>query len=188
MASAIKDIKKWLKRQDTHPAITSIITRILYKYTQDSIESLEEWNFDNEPDNNRLAALIKDQAEIGWDNFFKGRLAKGWGELQDTHFSSLDLPECQAYDKTGNWWAANLIWQVVYFSLNTWQIRNDILHKDKMDTEYKKERKELYKRARWWYRQAVILGTKMKKYFKKTALERQKGSNLQIADWIDTLD
>ena len=37
MATAIQDIKKWLKRQDTHPAITSIVTRILYKFTQDSI-------------------------------------------------------------------------------------------------------------------------------------------------------
>ena len=76
----------------------------------------------------------------------------------------------------------------MYFSLNTWQIRNDILHKDRVDTEYKTERRELCKRTRWWYRQAVILGTKMKKYFKKTALERQKGSNLQIADWNDTLE
>ena len=47
-----------------------------------------------------------------------------------------------------------------------------------MDTEYKKERKELCKRARWWYHQAAVrLGTKMKKYFKKTTLERQKDIN-----------
>ena len=42
--------------------------------------------------------------------------------------------------------------------------------------------------TRWWYRQAVHLGTKMKKYFKQTALERQKGSNQKIADWMDTLE
>ena len=44
----IRDIRKWLKRQDTAPVLISIIIRILYKVTQDKAEELGEWNFTNE--------------------------------------------------------------------------------------------------------------------------------------------
>ena len=183
----IRGIRKWLKRQDTAPVLISIIIRILYKATQDKTEELGEWNFTNERDEASLRAIVDDQEEIGWSNFFKGRMAKEWGVVQGQYYNTLDLPESQAY-KTGVWWTANLIRQITYFSLNQWQIRNDFLHKEKVETVYNQERSELRKRMRWWYRQESKMSRAMKKYFKKTFLERGKECNQNLACWIDTLE
>ena len=186
-ASHIKNITKWLRNQDTAPALVGIVSRILYKFTQREPTALDTWNFGNEPNQAELNTLVDDQKEIGWDNFFRGRMATGWSKIQSDHYATLDMPECQAY-KTGSWWTSNLIRQVIYFSLNSWQIRNDVLHKDKVATEYKRERDELCARGRFWYRNASKLGKRMQKYFKRTTLEREKDSNQQIACWIDTLE
>ena len=106
----------------------------------------------------------------------------------ETAFSvCLDLPECQAY-KTGVWWTANLIRQITYFSLNQWQIHNDLLHKDKAEKIYNQERSKLHCRVHWWYRQESKMSRAMKKYFKKIAIERGKECNQNLACWIDTLE
>ena len=187
MASNIKSISKWMRQQDTAPALVGIATRILYKFTQGDPAALDTWNFDNEPNGDALRELVADQKDIGWDNFFRGRIALGWSKLQNDQYSTMELPEGQAY-KTGTWWASNLIRQIIYFSLNSWQIRNDVLHKDKVETEYKRERTELCARGRFWYRNANNLGRRMQKYFKRPPLDREKDSNQQLACWLDTLE
>ena len=123
MDYAIKDIRKWLINADTAPALTGIMMRIIYKYTQCQEQVLSDWSFHNERDAMLLDTLVQEQEAIGWENFFKGRISKTWSLIQDKHFTSLDLPDCQAY-KTGTWWASNVIRQLIYLSLNTWQIRN----------------------------------------------------------------
>ena len=188
MQSAIRDVTKWLTKQGTAPALTSILTRILYKYTQGKTAELNTWNFDNEPNSEDLYELVQDQKEIGWDNFFKGRISKRWGDIQDRFFVALDLPDCQAY-KTGLWWASNVIRQIIYFSLNSWQIRNDALHKDKVQTTYNEERKELRCRVRWWYNQEKKMeSATMKNYFKKSMLSRAKDTNQSLSCWIDSVE
>ena len=114
-------------------------------------------------------------------------MAKSWQYIQGRHFESLDLPESQVY-KTGLWWTANLIRQVSYFSLNTWQIRNDALHSDKKERVYNEDRSELCKRMRWWYNKAPRMSIKMQKYFRKSALVRGRECNQNIACWIDTFE
>ena len=114
-------------------------------------------------------------------------MAKSWQYIQGRHFESLDLPESQVY-KTGLWWTANLIRQVTYFSLNTWQIHNDSLHSDKKERLYNEDRSELCKRMRWWYNKAPRMGEKMQKYFRKSALVRGRECNQNIACWIDTFE
>ena len=187
MANAIKDIKKWLSRANTAPALVGIIMRILYKYTQRQLQALGEWSLQNESNSGQLEQLVQEQELIGWDNFFKGRISKHWSTLQEQHYSTLDLPECQAY-KTGKWWASHVIRQLIYFSLNAWQIRNDTLHKDKVQSIYNSERSELRKRIRWWYSNSSKFSRKMQKYFKKTMLERNNDSNQSLACWIDTVE
>jgi len=127
-----------MRNQDTAPALVGIATRILYKFTQGDTTALDTWNFENEPNRDALNDLVADQKEIGWDNFFRGRISIGWSKLQGDQYATMDLPECQAC-KTGTWWASTFIRQLIYFSLNTWQIRNDVLHKDKVATEYKRK-------------------------------------------------
>ena len=70
--------------------------RVMYKYTQRQEQVLSDWSFQNEHNAALLEQLVQEQETIGWENFFKGRLSKTWSLLQDKHYASLELPECQA--------------------------------------------------------------------------------------------
>ena len=109
---AIRDITRWLKKQDMAPVLVCIVTCILHKFTQRKSDKLEVWNFTNEQNSVQLNALVCDQAEIGWENFFKGRVTKEWSSIKGNHYDSLDLPKCTAY-KTGKWWTSDLICQII---------------------------------------------------------------------------
>ena len=55
------DVKRWLQRQDTAPALTAIIIRVLHKFTQGQVETLDQWNFANEPNTDLLDSVMEDQ-------------------------------------------------------------------------------------------------------------------------------
>ncbi len=96
MVNNIKHISKWLRNQDSASALVSIVSRILYKITQGDLPALTHWNFDNEPNRVELEQLVADQRDIGWDNFFWGRMALGWSKIQGDHYSDMELPDCLA--------------------------------------------------------------------------------------------
>lgn len=73
----------------------------IVKFTQGQMEQLDQLNFNNETIRDPLQILIVDRKEIRQDNSFKGRMTKGWSEIQGTHFDTLDLPDCQAYIQDG---------------------------------------------------------------------------------------
>ena len=81
----------------------SIVSCIPHKITQNKPEELGEWNFENELNKVQLQELVEDQLEIGWDNFFKGLMAKSWKDIQECHYATLDLPKCQAYSGHQTW-------------------------------------------------------------------------------------
>lgn len=178
MATAIKDITRYMQQNDTLLELASMLKSIFHKYMQHQTDQLNNWNAE------KLGQVIQDQIDIGWDNFFKGRILKGWSEVQNGNYKALDLPKCQAY-KTGSWWVSWLIRQIVWFSLNSWQFWEDARYKDRVDLEYKQEhKKKLCKQGRYWYRycNAGALGQKMQK------IEwSNKDSNQSISCWLDSL-
>lgn len=162
---AVKDIKRWLARNETAPAlITSVVTRIMYKFMQRQQSDLDEWSVQNKHNSSQLDKLISEQKNIDWSIFFKGRISRQWSNIQSRHYESPDLPASQAY-KTGKWWASNLMRQVIYFSLNAWQIRNDVLHKDRLESNYEAERGKLRTHVRLWYSKAHKFSWKMQQIF-----------------------
>ena len=108
-----------------------------------------EWNFPEDADHEGFTQALAEQQQIGWNNFFKGRISKTWTETQQREYSrqsqhridSNDEPLLKHY--SGNWWAANLIKQVVFMSLNLWQSRNDALHSDKIMNDYNNQHRTL---------------------------------------------
>ena len=63
-----------------------------------------------------------------------------------------------------------MIQQLIYFSLNAWQIRNDFLHKDKVETEAAVLRQMLQREMEDWYQRSATLGPTFTKYFRITLL------------------
>jgi len=52
---------------------------------------------------------------------------------------------------SGQWWASNLIKQIIYYSLNEWQIRNNKLHADLTENQYNTDRTKLQHEVQEWY-------------------------------------
>jgi len=138
----LKSIQKWMENVHTHPVIRVVLHQQM-KAWLDEIENdtiitdLNEEEYEEE-----VQAAIEEQNSIGWDQFFKGRITKKWSEIQQKVYSKINA-ERKKQNKTplskafsGQWWAAKVINQVVYYSLNAWQIRNNHLHKEKEQEEH----------------------------------------------------
>ena len=123
--------KKWMQHNDTAPVLLPVMMRILRKCLYRQPEGLANWNFRHEKYKTDLEQLVHDQKEIGWYSIFKGRICTMWKKIQSRHLGTMKDKENQSSYKNANWWAAGIIQQLIYYSLNVWQIRNDYLHKEK---------------------------------------------------------
>ncbi len=119
---------------------------------------------------------------------FKGRFSILWRELQLQYMSRTENPEAPRPEyQTAEYWASHMIQQVVYFSLNSWQIRNDKLHEDKKQNAYNSRRRELKSKVRSWYMVSSTLGKRFDSLFKITCLARQQHSNQMMESWLATV-
>ena len=110
-----------------------------------------------------------------------------WKEIQGRHFEAMKDKDNQPAYKNADWWAAGIIQQLTYYSLNAWQIRNDYLHKEKEQQERNKVRRKLQREMEDWYEQAPALAKKYDKYFKLPLLQRKTHSTKQLQSWLSTL-
>jgi len=91
---------------------------------------------------------------------------------------------------SGQWWAAKLIKQVVYYSLNAWQIRNNhLLHKEKEQAEYYKEREQLKQQVTEWYaiQNDEIFQPNDAQYFNTPQLERRNNTSERMKKWCTAI-
>jgi hypothetical protein len=69
--------------------------------------------------------MQSEQEEIGWDQWFKGRFFKMWGEIYDIDLWTTEHHLC--YKSPQNW-ATTMIEEFIRFILYTWTVRNKIEH------------------------------------------------------------
>ena len=69
-----------------------------------------------------IQGALDKQLALGWDQFFRGRIAIQWQQMQSAHFEALQLRQ------TGQKWASLLIMAVWEFTWTLWDHRNDVLH------------------------------------------------------------
>lgn len=111
----IGHLENWLNSQRTNKDISNAI-----------IYNLQKWRkagniFPHHYQDETIRAAIKEQKDIGWENFMVGRLSTKWGEAQDKYYKSI------ASRKTGMRWVQNLIkiiWEVHW---SVWDQRNRVL-------------------------------------------------------------
>jgi hypothetical protein len=190
MTRGLEGIRKWLRSNETAPALTSVLMRMLRLYAASDLDALDEWDFTNEPNAEGLHQLVNSQARIGWDNLFKGRISNEWCKLQAVHLRITENPDKPrpAY-RTAAYWASCLIQQIVYFTLNTWQIRNDKLHEDKVESERTQRRKEVLRDMARWYEEASTSRQEFRTHtlFKMPLLQRKTHSTPMIESWLSTV-
>lgn len=187
MMKGLQGIKAWMRRNDAAPGLVPVLMRILRKYIDNDHDHLEDWSFDQEVYSRRLYQLTTEQRAIGWDSLLKGRLSNQWQEIQRLHFRVLNKNDQLPLYKTAEWWTAGLIQQLIYFTLNAWQIRNDYLHRDREMKERNRERQQLQEEMTVWHTRAARLGTLFNKYVRMPILQRKTHSSKQLRSWIETV-
>jgi len=121
--------------------------------------------------------------------FFKGRISQTWTAIQQSEYSKQNQRRINNTEDSlpkhysGNWWAANLIKQVVFMSLNMWQIRNDTLHADKLMADYNTQRRSLHIQTEHEFEQADS-----SKYLHRPYLERLTDPNHLLQAWCVTME
>ena len=189
MARGILGIKTWMRMNDAAPGLSSILIRILRKFVGRRTEELDTWNFENEAEGDKadFYELVRDQEAIGWHSLFLGRVSKKWHAIQNKYFATFTDDDTLPEYKTATWWTAGMIQQLIYFSLNSWQIRNDFLHKDKVETAAAVLRRKLQREMEDWYQRSATLGPTFTKYFRITFLIRKTHSIKSIQSWLATV-
>jgi hypothetical protein len=118
---------------------------------------------------------------------FKGRLSVRWYGIQHDYLrKTVDEENTKPY-KTAEWWTIGIIQQLVYFSLNAWQIRNDYLHREREKREEQKLRITMQEEMAHWYESAHKLGPSFERYFRISYLQRKTFPVKQIQSWLETV-
>ena len=136
----MEDTRKGAEREafqeeQSTPALNGLIDELLnmhgMKYWIDTGDNQELWDISDGPYRDEFLEAIAEQNAIGWNNALKGRLSKIWGDISMMHVT--DCHDEIPVHISGTWWTGKLIRQILYFSLVTWQHRNEYLHNK--DTE-----------------------------------------------------
>ena len=107
-------ILQWMSDSHTHPGILDYFTTAL---THKSLPATVPIGFASD-----LQQAFADQAKIGWDNLFFGRVADSWRTIQREHL--LTTPSRRLAET----WTADLVYHLLQFSHSLWVCRNHHVH------------------------------------------------------------
>ena len=184
----VNSIAKWMTKAGTSQPLKIIIITAIREWLKEG--KLEvDWNIPQDEDHAGLTQALVEKEQIRWHNFFKGRISQTWTDIQQSEYSKQSQHRIDNNDDplpkhcSGNWWASNLIKQVVFMSLNLWQSRNDTLHADKIMPDYNTQRRLLQTQTATWYDRENEFEDDDRKHFHRPYLERLTDPNHLLQAW-----
>ena len=174
-------ISKWLQKQSTMPELTAVLMHGM-EHWMDTGTAEELWDIAHSPYRDDIINAIAEQNSIGWHNALKGRLSTMWGNIYMAHFE--DNADGTPTHVTATWWTGELIRQILYFSLATWQHRNEYLHNKDEENDKIRERMEALTQMASWYDRAHQFPQEDKIHFARTYLDRCNDTTTQIRLWL----
>ena len=109
------ELSTWMEESYTHQGMSRAI-----------IQRLGEWHAGRTPQpiqgNRALQRTIREQDEIGWENFLNGRPTRRFAEYQHRHFQDIGK------DNYGSIWLSKFITQAYDITFQMWQHRNEVKH------------------------------------------------------------
>ena len=141
-------------------------------------QDLQDWG---------IHGALAEQTQIGWDNFFKGRITKIFGIIQmkayhaDSHITQVPS------HYSAIWWTSRLIKEMIYLSLNVWQHRHRHLHDSQTAASELLERTDALKRKGMWYEMKHMFPLDDQIHFHQSYLERCMDTTKQIRLWLQKI-
>jgi hypothetical protein len=92
-----------------------------------------------------LLSAIEDQNNIGWDQWFRGRISIKWGELYNY---DMKTPNILIQRPSSLRWGREIVTETLKFGLNAWYARNLVEH-DTLGDPLKRRKEKLSEQIMW---------------------------------------
>ena len=109
------------------------------------------WTGPEEPIQRQLRSAFKAQSRIGWDQFFRGRIAKAWILPIGTYYKQRQ----PGASFTPEQWMRNVITELWKFSITLWKQRNTEYHGTDGAISLEHRRKETALEAEHVYQETI---------------------------------
>ena len=181
----------WLISVNTEPELYSLIRKIFNMIIMGNDGPFNE----DISSSSTHRQLIREQNNIGWMQFFKGRMSRKFREIQHEYYEELreEMEEQEGkklnmrYD--GKWWTTNLIRRIVYYSLTQWQIRNNNVHDLINELENRERNKdEINNKIIEWYEKKEVAPTSMRYLFRVPLIDRCMKAMRSREAWLRTIN
>jgi hypothetical protein len=181
-----------LTRYGTSPMLVSILGHALTEMEQDRTPTLlPEWT--HMEHQNDVNELINSQTSIGWPALLQGFVSTQWGHIQRRHLRNnprvYDTSQGKKQTKTNTIevWKRRFITEIINYSIDCWQHRNDKLHGALERKGARELRKELTKGVRQLYSESrQLTHDRDTRIFRMPCRLRVKQHTPQLQLWIAT--
>ena len=113
----------------THPAVISIISKIISKMTTTTVQLQFAYPADNLE--SILNQCISQQSQIGWKHLFMGRISKQWLMVQREYFKKsnvIDNHTPYGIERAVQKWRRLFVSSLIQYGLDVWRERNFFVH------------------------------------------------------------
>ena len=183
-------ILRWMRKMKTDPRLILLINRVFGKTSRNETDEMDPTTWEDEV----IKKLIEDQNKIGWMNLFKGRLTKLFREVQDRYYreknKKLEELGMRQLGKgyQASIWIKGMIKQIVFYALNMWQLRNEVVHEGSDMKKLKKKRDETHRNIIKWYEKKDMMGKEFDYLYKEPLITRCLRSQRNNEAWLRTIE
>ena len=174
----LRTVRKTMEKSETHIQAQEIILHGIKAAVTQGTDKIDEAKLSFRP-SGIIRIALQEQNEIGWTNFYKGRISKKWEQVQQSHYNRIKPKKAD----TNRWATANIsaMWQGF---LLMWEDRNDDQHgRDNIETAVK-ERELLLQKVHQLYNQKESIDPEDRRLYHKPAAQWEEETNKIIREWI----
>jgi hypothetical protein len=148
---ALTIFRQHLSKQHTPDIMANLISECMNSWINRTRISPPTWTTPEEPIMTQLTHAFKAQGKIGWDQFFRGRIAKDWKLAIQTYYKERQPGDSYTSDQ----WMRTTINAIWKLALTLWRQRNAALHGTNSILTLEKRRKEAVTRATQVYQDTI---------------------------------
>ena len=173
------NLAKMLDKLNTNGPIKECLLIGIERAFTENTEPIKdtELSFDQTP---LISQALNEQQDIGWANFYRGRISKAWLIAQGAHSSKNSNQAKQDLEQ----WATKIITTIWHGFLQLWEERKQDQHGRDVIQQQATTRQNLLKRTRILYSKIHLYDTEDRRFFSTPLAHWEQASNKDMQDWI----
>ena len=174
-----RTLRKLMEKTETHIQVQEIILQGIKAAITEGIETVDDNQLSFQP-SGIIQSALQEQNEIGWTNFYKGRLSKKWEQVQQQHYNQTKPKKADTHR-----WATSIISTMWQGLLLMWEDRNDDQHgRDTIEAAVK-ERDILLNKIHQLYTQKESFDPEDRRLYHKPEEQWKEETSKKIREWIN---